>query len=454
MYFVPIHVPIYVRGSELLLATDWKRSLLLLRDSFGGRYGRVHVLSPYLDALTCPADQVLEPITRADDIDLFPSFPFNTRARAFWTAHVHTWRRDVAAQLPYADVVHGGGGDVFRPMTFIATLMGHRAGKPTLFVMDTDPIEQQRDLARGKPARAQLKAAAYSEACERTIRYGVARASLSLLKGKALMQRYGHHAYSAFEFHDTSFLGSEVIPRVALEQRLRRLESASQPLRLVYCGRFERRKGLPESLEAVARARARGTEVAFDVIGGGGERAELEREVQRLGLGDCVRFLGTRPYGKELLRELSAYDALFFTPTAEDTPRMIFDGYAAGLPLLGYAIPYVLEREREDAAAISCAREPDAAADLIGALDRDRARLARLSRVAREAALHHSADAWYRRRAEATDAAIARHNSPRSLPPPAHAADPALELARTLEQRAAEAAQHELAQHEPETEPG
>ena len=49
MYLVPIHVPIFVRGSELLLSTDWRRSLLLLRDSFNGRYGRLRVVAPSID---------------------------------------------------------------------------------------------------------------------------------------------------------------------------------------------------------------------------------------------------------------------------------------------------------------------------------------------------------------------------------------------------------------------
>ena len=107
MYFLPIHVPIYVRGSERLLATDWKRSLLLLRDSFGGRYGRIHVVSPSIDADAEPSDQQLEPVRPGDEIDLFPSFPLHTRARAFWSEYVHVWRRDVAAQLPEAEVVFG-----------------------------------------------------------------------------------------------------------------------------------------------------------------------------------------------------------------------------------------------------------------------------------------------------------------------------------------------------------
>jgi glycosyltransferase involved in cell wall biosynthesis len=411
MYFLPIHVPIYLRGGEHLLATDWKRSLELLRDSFSGRYGRIRVVAPTVDADAESADQQLESVSASDEIDLFPSFPLHTRARAFWTKYVHVWRRDVAVHVPDADVVHAGFDDVYRPMNFIAFLMGHHANKPTVFVQDTDHVLQQRELARGQSLRTRVKAGMYSEAYELAVRKGVSYASLSLLKGQSLIDRYGEYAKNAKNFHDTSFFTHEVISRPRLDARVSGLHDPERSLRLVYCGRLEPRKGLRDSIEAVAQARARGARVTFDVIGDGMERGELEQQAEHLGLRESVRFLGSRVYGKELLTDLASYDAVLFTPQAEDTPRMIFDGYAAGLPLLGYSIPYVLERELEDGAAISSTRDPQSAASLLVTLDSDRDRLAKLALRAREAALYHAADAWYRRRAEWTDEAVRHHNS-------------------------------------------
>lgn len=409
MYFLPIHVPIYVRRAERLVTTEWKRSLLLLRDSFGGRYGRIHVVAPSVDVRahsSASAEHVLEPLHPADEIDLFPSFPFHSRARAFWSEHVHAWRNDVTQHLANADVVHAGFDDVYRPMTFIAFLMGHRANKPTVFVQDTDQVLQLRELARDQSLAKRLEARGYAGAYERSVRHGVARASLSLLKGRALIERYGAYAKNARIFHDTSYFSDEVVSRAYLDRRLQALLAGGEPLRLVYCGRLEARKGVADSLEAIAQA---GPRVRLDIIGDGPERGALEQKVQALGVKERVRFLGLRPYGVRLLSELSDYDALLFTPKAEDTPRMIFDGYAAGLPLIGYAIPYVLEREREDHAAVSCGRDPASAAALLRALDADRGQLAALSQRAREAALYHAADAWYRRRADWTDEAVAVH---------------------------------------------
>ncbi|MET0384548.1 MAG: glycosyltransferase, partial [Polyangiales bacterium] len=263
--------------------------------------------------------------------------------------------------------------------------------------------------ARGS-LRDRLKARAYSDLYERGMRFGVQRATLSLLKGRALHARYGRFAKNAKNFQDTSYLSREVVDLPRLERRLERLRTRKRPLRLVYCGRLEARKGLDESIDALMRARAAGAAVTFDIIGDGAERDALERQAANLGAGKAITFHGMRKYGPELLSDLAEYDAMFFTPIAEDTPRMIFDGYAAGLPLIGYAIEYVREREAEDGAARSvAARDPAAAADLLCALDRDREQLAKLARRAHDAALYHAADAWYRRRAEWTYEAAATY---------------------------------------------
>ncbi len=414
MYLITIHVPIFVNGNELLLATDWKRSVLLLRDSFAGRFGRVQIVAPSIVVGEKPIDQLLEAVTPGDEIDLFPSFAADTRAREFWAVHLQTWRRDIAARLSATQVVHSGFCDVYRPMLFTGHLMGVNAGKATVFVQDTDRVLQIAELTRNASLGRKLEQKAYAMAFERCVRYGVRTASLSLLKGQALHARYGRYAKNPKNFHDTSFLSTEVIAPQRLEDRLSGLLSETRPLRLVYCGRLDARKGVDHSVLAVAEARARGADVTFDIIGDGAERVALEKLISERGLSAHVRLLGARVYGPGLLDELGRYDALLFTPLAEDTPRMIFDGYAAGLPLLGYGIEYVREREREDGAARSVtANDESAAATLLLALQRDRAELARLSRQARKAALHHAADSWYRRRADWTIEAVARHEAER-----------------------------------------
>jgi glycosyltransferase involved in cell wall biosynthesis len=413
MYLVTIQVPIYVHGGERLVATDWRRSLMLLRDSFDGRFGRIQVVAPSLDARTAASDQALEPMRESDDIELYPSFPADSSLRDFWKRDVRVWYRDIAALLPGADIVHAGFCDVYRPLDYIGFLSALQADKPTVFVQDTDQVQQEIELSRGAPLPRRILGRTYAEIYERCVRFGVQHASLSLLKGRALHVRYGHFAKNAHNFHDTSYFADEVVAQPVLEQRVQSLREP-RPLRFVYVGRLEARKGVDHSIDAVARARGAGARVTFDIIGDGPERNALERMVANLDLRESVRFLGRRVYGRELLADLAGYDALLFTPLAEDTPRMIFDGYASGLPLVGYGIEYVREREAEDGAARSVpARDTAAAGQLLIALDRERDQLAKLALRAREAALYHSADAWYTRRAEWTYEAAAKYRHTR-----------------------------------------
>ena len=88
---------------------------------------------------------------------------------------------------------------------------------------------------------------------------------------------------------------------------------------------------------------------------------------------------------------------------------MVFDGYAAGLPVVGTAIPFIRERaERDGATAIIETNDLEAGAMCLCRLDAAREELAVLSWRAREAGEYHSADNWFRRRTEWVMAAVER----------------------------------------------
>jgi glycosyltransferase involved in cell wall biosynthesis len=415
MYLVPIQVPIYLDGERKLVTTEWHRSLLLLRDSFGGRFGDVVVAAPTLPAKSASAEQALIDVPDADGLKLFPSFDKRCRARRFWLSERARWKADLASLAADARVVHAGVDDVYRPIAFEGFRTGLRFGKPTVFVQDTDNVIQQRELSADKGAARRARVRAYLWIYERMCRWGVARADLSLLKGTALIRRYGRFAKNAKEFHDTSFALADIVSEEQLE---RRLSTLNQPraLRLVYCGRLTGRKGVDRSLQIVGGAKARGAEIEFDIIGDGAERGRLESLSQSLGLTDRVRFHGSVPYDGDLLKRLAEYDGLLFTPTAEDTPRMIFDGYAAGLPLIGFDIDYVRERDAQEHATCLLPRDQiDKSAAALAAIGQNRGHLAELSRSARMSADYHASENWYRRRAEWTIEAVLRHNRTKSM---------------------------------------
>lgn len=408
MYLIPICAPILVEGERSLVTTDWKRSLELLRDSLEGRYGHLCVLAPSLPAERFEGSTALEAVELdVDGIELVPSIPADSRARRYWMHERARWRDQASALVSKAEVVHAGADNLFKPVMTSAWRLAVEWGVPTVFVQDTDIVLQERELAGDDRVR-RLRAAIYGAVYERVVRDGVARSNLSLLKGRDLVARYGRYGTNVREFHDTSHLSDQVVDPQRLERRRERA-AAGEALRLVYCGRFVERKGLARGLEILAEAARQGADVAFDLIGDGPQRPELERRVGELGLSDRVRFLGSAVYGPDLLERLAEYDALFFTPTAEDTPRMIFDGYAAALPLVATDIAYARERADAEGAAVLLPRgDVTAAGTRLAELASQRGILLDLASAAREAGAYHAADAWYRRRAAWTFDAVDR----------------------------------------------
>jgi glycosyltransferase involved in cell wall biosynthesis len=410
MYLIAIHVPIYVCGNTHLLATDWKRSLELLRDSLQERYGNIYVVAPSLTASE-QTDQALEEVNQREGIITAPSFPLNTRARHYWLHYREQWMRDVGRLAIGAKVVHAGFDDCYRPISWLGFQIGARYDKPTVFVQDVDHVSKIEDGMALTPLARRPERFIYKSIYEYRCRQGVKQACLSLLKGNDLIKRYGPFARNPHTFHDTSYLTREIVDPQDVALRNQNA-MGGRPLRFVFCGRVVEGKGLDHSITAIARARRMGANVSLDIIGDGIERANLEGLASGLEVQQFVHFLGHRPYGAELLRELSSYDALLFTPMFEDTARMIFDGYAAGLPLIGYATPYIEERAAEDRTAItSPLHDIDALARTLYRVDQNRSLLSDLMPHVNAAAQYHSADAWYRRRADLTFEAVANYRN-------------------------------------------
>ncbi len=145
------------------------------------------------------------------------------------------------------------------------------------------------------------------------------------------------------------------IQRIGIELALTpfrsRAPAVGRPVRLLFCGRFAEKKGLPDALEAAATVRARHPRVELCVIGDGEERPRVERLILSLGLSGCVRLLGLQPY-EVVRRELAAADILLApSRTASDgdteggAPTILLEAQAAGLPVVATThadIPYVV----------------------------------------------------------------------------------------------------------------
>ncbi len=109
-----------------------------------------------------------------------------------------------------------------------------------------------------------------------------------------------------------------------------------QGWRLLYVGRFDRRKGIDVLLQAMALVRRKRDDVQLTLIGGGettGTAGGFLRQAEALGLQDCVEFLDELPWF-QISNHMSAADVFVLPSLYESFGLVLVEAMACGLPLV------------------------------------------------------------------------------------------------------------------------
>jgi glycosyltransferase involved in cell wall biosynthesis len=130
--------------------------------------------------------------------------------------------------------------------------------------------------------------------------------------------------------------------------------------RILMASRMARPKDHPTLLRAVALLRAKSHPVELILAGDGALRAEHEAFARRLGISDCVHFLGNRPDIPELM---GTSDVLVLATGNEGLPIVLLEGMAAGIPIVATDIPACREAlEGGKCGVLAPGRDPEALA--------------------------------------------------------------------------------------------
>ena len=99
---------------------------------------------------------------------------------------------------------------------------------------------------------------------------------------------------------------------------------------VVYVGEFRQIKGADLLIEAVALLRKQGRPVTLTLAGDGEELDALKAQIQKLGLGEAVRFIGhvKARYG------FSKGDLLVVPSRGDSMPYVVIEAAAAGIPMV------------------------------------------------------------------------------------------------------------------------
>jgi glycosyltransferase involved in cell wall biosynthesis len=136
---------------------------------------------------------------------------------------------------------------------------------------------------------------------------------------------------------------------------------ADDATNLVYVGEFRNIKGADLLVDAVAKLRSTGNPITLTLAGDGEETEALKAQVQRLGLGDAVRFIGhvKARYG-------FSQGSLLVVPSRGDSmPYVVIEAAAAGIPMIAANVGGIPEIFGPYSEALFAPNQPAMMADAI-----------------------------------------------------------------------------------------
>ncbi|QWG16391.1 glycosyltransferase family 4 protein [Bradyrhizobium sediminis] len=163
--------------------------------------------------------------------------------------------------------------------------------------------------------------------------------------------------------------------------------TAADATDVAYVGEFRHIKGADLLIDAVARLRADGKPVTLTLAGDGEELENLKAQIQRLGLGDAVRFIGhvKARYG------FSKGKLLVVPSRGDSMPYVVIEAAAAGIPMVAANVGGIPEIFGEHTDALFAPNIVGAMADAIEiALEDPEAALARARSLRERIFLHFS----------------------------------------------------------------
>lgn len=137
------------------------------------------------------------------------------------------------------------------------------------------------------------------------------------------------HVVEASWIDDSDVLGDSQMQRVIDRRR-----GHAGPLTLVFAGRLTHEKGVLVLLDAVSAALQEGVDVSLDIFGEGPLVGECRERIMALGGDAPIRLRGTMPYDRSFFETIGSYDMLVVPSVSDEQPRIVFDAYAQGLPVL------------------------------------------------------------------------------------------------------------------------
>jgi glycosyltransferase involved in cell wall biosynthesis len=325
-YLLVMNVPFYRDGDGALSAGDMWFKDLVEHLSYLRNFS---IACPCVDG--SPAEATL-PITRDGRFAGMPiialSSPTSTMnaiIRLPATA-MRLWRA-----MRHVDIVHTGVAGWPIPYGWVVTPMARLLRKKLVIIVESAPWR----IAPGLPSsfKARLTASVY----ERLAKWCVSRSDLAIFtqdeyRRSFLPQRpeTGHVIHASW-IDESSVISDAQAGAIWREK----LERGERELAILFVGRLDRQKGVAVLLDAIRSMASKQTRVTLDILGSGGLLPMCRQLSDELQGPTLVNVLGTVDYGAPLFELLRRYHAVVVPSISDEQPRIVYDAYSQGVPVLG-----------------------------------------------------------------------------------------------------------------------
>ena len=375
-----IYAPVPLHGPEgaLTLERQACNGLHLWAENFE----RVIAVLPHAEG---PAPPSWRPISEVgpslERIELVPipeAFRPDRFARAYRAGRA-LWR----AQIPRARYLSFAIGGLFGDWGAVGALEARAQGRR--FAVWTDRVESEvvRRTARSSPLlRRRVRDALTWRPMRALERAVIRRADLGLFHGRETFEAYAPYCGGPSELvHDIHISREDHIGEERLRAKAR--DAAAGPLRIAYAGRADPMKGPGEWIETLARLDRAGVSFEATWLGEGSERAAMLRRIEEAGLGGKVSAPGHVDDPAAVHALVRGAHIFLFCHKTPESPRNLIEALVGGAPIVGYESAYPADLICGHGGGVLVPLgDAGALAEAVLALDRDRARLARLIEAA------------------------------------------------------------------------
>ena len=273
------------------------------------------------------------------------------------------------------------------PLSLVFAVLGSIRGKVTVLGARQDLPRYAR--SRHPERRAIHAAALLLETLQRT----AARRLPVIVVGPELARRYGA-APRMLQLAVSLISEADIVSASEAERR-----SYDGELRVLSVGRLESEKNPLLLADVLANLRARDPRWRLTVCGEGAMAGDVAERLRELGVADHADLRGYVPIDGGLLELYRGSHAFLHVSWTEGLPQVLFEAFAAGLPVVATAVGGVSEAVG-DAGLLIPAGDSRAAASAISRIAADDALRRRLVRAGLEQARRHTIEAECRRVAE------------------------------------------------------